>query len=74
MSKLKVEIHENINDNILRVYHNGKLITERSDKIEPEDVSFYRDFYWVFELIKEVYELGVEDGRGYVQGDLFPSE
>lgn len=46
----------------LRVSHEDKEILFQSDHLEPEDVRFSRDLYWVPSIIKRAYELGLEDG------------
>lgn len=47
----------------LRVVHGGRLILEETDRGEPEDNSFTRDWSWVPDAIKRAYALGVADGR-----------
>ena len=47
----------------LKVLHNGKLIFELSDCMEPEDVSFGRDLSDIPDIIEKVYKLGLIDGR-----------
>lgn len=50
-------------DNFLRIKHNGKTILFECDDIPPEDVNFHRDLSWIPNIIKEVYELGLQDGK-----------
>jgi hypothetical protein len=47
----------------LKVIHNGEVIAEEFDAGEPEDNSFIRDYKWVAPLIKQAYELGLQDGK-----------
>lgn len=48
---------------ILRVVRDGKAVREHYDRGEAEDNSFYRDWRWVPDAIKQAYEFGLEDGR-----------
>ncbi len=50
-------------DDYLIVKHNGKVIAFHSDRMEPEDVRFYRDLSWIHPLLEEVYELGKQDAK-----------
>ncbi len=43
---------------VLRVTHNGKILMEHADTMEPEDVSFGRDLSWVKPAIELAYKLG----------------
>ena len=47
----------------MKVIHNGEVIEEHSDGGEPEDQSFYRDWGWVPDAIRQAYELGLKDGQ-----------
>ena len=51
-------------DQTLRVIRDGEVVLEESDRGEPEDQSFYRDWGWVPGAIERAYAYGVEDGRG----------
>jgi len=46
----------------IRVELDGQTIALESDAMEPEDVNFYRDLYWVPKLLQKCYEIGVADG------------
>ena len=48
--------------NCLIVKYNDEIILEESDRVEPEDVSFCRNFKWVQNIIQKAYELGISDG------------
>ncbi len=43
---------------VLRVTHNGKILVEEADTLEPEDVSFGRDLSWIKPAIELAYKLG----------------
>lgn len=48
---------------VLRVERNGVLVEEHSDRGEPEDNSYYRDWAWVSKALEQAYAFGLEDGR-----------
>jgi hypothetical protein len=48
---------------VLRIARNGVDIEERSDRGEPEDNSYYRDWGWVPGALRKAYEFGLADGR-----------
>ena len=48
---------------VLRIERNGVVIREEGDRGEPEDNSYYRDWAWVPDALKQAYEYGLEDGR-----------
>lgn len=43
---------------VLRVTHNGKVLIEEADTMEPEDASFNRDLSWIKSAIELAYKLG----------------
>ena len=45
----------------LRVLFNGKTILLKNDAMEPEDVSFGRDLYWIKDALLTAYECGIEE-------------
>lgn len=47
----------------LQVKHKGNEIAFHSDMMEREDARFYRDLSWIDELLEEVYNLGIADGK-----------
>lgn len=47
----------------LVVIHNGKEILRESDRGEPEDQTFCRNFRWVRDAIETAYRLGLEDAK-----------
>jgi len=49
--------------NYMIVTHGDEIISVVNDYMEPEDTTFTRDLKWVAELLREVYELGIEDGH-----------
>ncbi len=53
----------------LRLRHNGHTILLKSNAMEPEDVSFYRDLSWVVDWLIKMYELGKQEQR-----DLYVSQ
>lgn len=42
----------------LKIEHNGRTIAIESDAMEPEDVTFSRDLYWIKSALEKAYELG----------------
>ena len=46
----------------LRIMRNGEVVRLETDGGEPEDQSFYRDWAWVADAIRQAYEYGLEDG------------
>ena len=46
----------------IKVTHGGKLVSLKSDAMEPEDCRFSRDLSWIIPVIQEVYALGLVDG------------
>jgi hypothetical protein len=64
MLEVKIEFNDEGYEpcNELVVLHNGEEIRRESDRMEPEDVMFFRSLSWVEGAIKEAYELGKEDG------------
>lgn len=48
--------------NLLKVFHNGKLIMTQTDGGEPEDQSFFRDWNWVKDALIKMYEIGKTEG------------
>lgn len=67
---LKIIMGRNDYRNILSVIHNGKVIAQEYDNGEPEDNLFTRDYSWIINLLKKVYELGVEDGKDKMFKDI----
>lgn len=47
---------------VLQVWHEGKVLFEECDCMEPEDATFGRDLSWVPKLLTDVYKLGQKDG------------
>ena len=45
----------------IKVIHNGDVIFLKSDAIEPEDKSFWRDLNWIIDALEKCYELGKID-------------
>ena len=66
MLRYRVEIDddENYSDlgQVLRAYHDDKLLIEESDIGEPEDSCYYRDWKWVGPALEQAYALGLKDG------------
>ena len=46
---------------VLIVEHNGKILFEEADTMEPEDACFGRDLSWVQDAIMKAYTCGLED-------------
>ena len=40
-----------------------KIVSVRSDAMEPEDCSFCRDLNWIMGELKRAYKIGLEEGR-----------
>ncbi len=57
-------------DLTLKVYREGRCVLQESDRGEPEDQSFYRDWSWVPDAIRDAYAYGVEDGHADVHSRL----
>ena len=63
---MKVELSDTWSDgekvrdygSVLRVVHNGKILVEEADTMEPEDVSFGRNLSWIKSAIELAYKLG----------------
>lgn len=51
---------ENGYRNTLRIVIKDK-VTEYCDKGEPEDNSFFRDYYWIMDELIRAYQQGRED-------------
>lgn len=49
--------------NKLNIYYNGTLLNSYYDHTEPEDNSFYRDYYWIAIELKTAFNLGLVEGR-----------
>ena len=46
----------------LTIKHNGEVVAEHTDRGEPEDNSFGRDWSWVAPALRDAYERGRKDG------------
>ncbi len=57
-------------DLTLKVFRGGRCVMQESDRGEPEDQSFYRDWSWVPDAIREAHAYGVEDGHEDVHATL----
>ena len=53
-------------DLTLKVFRDGHCVMQQSDRGEPEDQSFYRDWSWVPDAIRDAYAYGLEDGHADV--------
>lgn len=51
------------------IYHNGRLIKHVSDDTDGK-AYFWEDLKWVAPLLREMYELGKEDGFKDGQGNM----
>ena len=65
--QVKLEYKEDSEDSYecwgeLTIYRDGKVIAEHSDRVEPEDNSFYRDWRWIPDAIEQAYRFGIQDG------------
>lgn len=50
--------------NELNIFHNGRLLDDHTDRIEPEDIYFYkREMSWIKPGLEQAYRLGLVDGR-----------
>lgn len=47
----------------LVVLYDGKTILRESDRGEPEDQTFGRNWSWVDSIIMKAYQLGLKDGK-----------
>jgi hypothetical protein len=56
----RVELEEREYDNILKIFIDDEEYTY-SDYGEPEDNSFYRDYYWIEMELEKAYKKGLED-------------
>lgn len=48
--------------NLLKVFHNEKLIMTATDYGEPEDNTFFRDWDWIKDALIKMYEIGKAEG------------
>jgi len=48
--------------NMLTVIHDSTVIAMHTDRGEPEDNSFFRDYSWIAPLLEKVYRLGIDYG------------
>lgn len=62
--KIELEADEHGERTTLTVTYDGVPLAEHWDCGEPEDNSFGRDWSWVPDLIEQVYEIGLAEGRG----------
>ena len=46
---------------VLCITHNGKVLIEETDTMEPEDASFGRNLNWIKAAIELAYKLGKEE-------------
>lgn len=58
----KIRHLENGDCSYLLIFYNGELIKYFSDRGEPEDNSFSRDWSWINGELERAYSLGVKDG------------
>lgn len=49
--------------NLLKVFHNEKLIMTATDGGESEDQSFFRDWSWIKDALLQMYEIGKAEGE-----------
>ncbi len=47
----------------LVIKHNDTVLTIKSDAMEREDATFYRDLAWIKQELETAYKLGYEDAE-----------